>query len=320
MIITLKLTATDDAPLAPFGPATHIIHSRARYHHWEGVGALSIKSFFNGQAYYESGEGRFVVDDGSYLLLNQMQPYSITVDSATPVESFCLFFEPGFAEETYRALATRDEQRLLDEPTPPSLSPINLFDRTYAHDDLLSPALLGLRATLPRRVDDRLWLAEQLHTVMQRLLHAHRAVYKEVEALPAARASTREELYRRLHRARDYVSASYNQPLTLEEMARVACLSPNHFLRTWKGLFHQTPHQYLTARRIERAQHLLLRSDDSVTEICLAVGFESLGSFSWLFRRHTGLSPEAYRREKGDFKEAPTATVPYNYHSGAYRL
>lgn len=63
-------------------------------------------------------------------------------------------------------------------------------------------------------------------------------------------------------------------------------------------LFAQTPHQYLTARRLQHAARLLRQPETSVTEICFAAGFESLGAFSTLFRRHTGLSPDAYRRPK----------------------
>jgi transcriptional regulator GlxA family with amidase domain len=69
----------------------------------------------------------------------------------------------------------------------------------------------------------------------------------------------------------------------------------NHFMRTFKQALHQTPQQYLTRIRLERAQELLAQP---VTDICFAVGFESLGSFSWLFRQRIGLAPEAYRRAK----------------------
>ncbi|MCX6046668.1 MAG: AraC family transcriptional regulator, partial [Chloroflexi bacterium] len=73
------------------------------------------------------------------------------------------------------------------------------------------------------------------------LLAIHHATYQEIETLPALRAATREELYRRLHWARDYIASAYSQPTTLETLARIACLSPTHFLRTFKQLFHQTP-------------------------------------------------------------------------------
>jgi AraC-like DNA-binding protein len=132
---------------------------------------------------------------------------------------------------------------------------------------------------------------------MERLLQVHQNVYREMARLPAARPATREELYRRLHRVKDYVAASFDQPITLDDIALIAGLSPNHLLRTFKQVFHQTPHQFLTAQRLEHARRLLRSTDRSVTDICLSVGFESLGSFSWLFRRHVGVSPAAYRRE-----------------------
>src|SRR5262249_18303332 len=108
-------------------------------------------------------------------------------------------------------------------------------------------------------------------------------------------------LYRRLHRAKEFIAASFDEPITLDQMAKVACLSTNHFLRTFQQAFHQTPHQFLTHRRIEHAQRLLLQTDLPVTEICFSVGFESLALLSPLFRRRLGLSPDKFRRKKSLF-------------------
>ncbi|MFN8492378.1 MAG: AraC family transcriptional regulator [Caldilineaceae bacterium] len=278
--------------------ATHeVLFARSRQHHWSGAGALSIKTFVNGEASYEVGAARYLVDEQHYLILNQGQEYTVTVDAPAPLESFCLFFAPGFAEEVYYS-ATTPTVRLLDQPVAPTRTPLQFFEKTYAHDEILSPNLVQLRAWYPHRQSERSWMQEQLHSIMQQLLTVHQAAQHEMETIPALRAATREELYRRLHCARDYIAASYSQPLTLEMMASVACLSPNHFLRTFKQLFHQTPHQYLTEQRLRQAQKLLRTSDQSVTTICLAVGFESVGSFSWLFRRQIGSSPEQFRRAK----------------------
>ena len=276
--------------------STFILQGNARNYVWEGVGALSLKSFYSGQALYRVDGGYFAVDERGYLLLNHKQPYTITIDAKHPVESFCIFFGPGFAEEVARSLTTPND-RLLDEPAV-ALSPLHFFERTYPHDTEVSPILLHLRRALAQGTAEPGWLEEQLHLLMRHLLRVHQQVWREVEDLPAARPATREELYRRRYQAREYAAALLHRPLTLDELARVACLSPNHFLRTFKAAFHQTPHQYLTARRLEQASRLLLHTDLSVTEICLAVGFESLGSFSWLFRRQVGLSPEAFRRQK----------------------
>jgi AraC-like DNA-binding protein len=302
MITTLKSTSSRLTPShsdrqESLGGSSFILHEKGRQYCWNGIGALSIKTFFNGQAFYDAGGGRYAVDETRYLVLNHGQPYSITVESEIEVESFGIFFQTGFAEEVHRRLITTTN-RLLDEPEMPGAPPVYFFEKTYPHDDILSPALLTLRASLARRKDEPGWIEEQMHGLMQRLLHVHRDVYKQVGALPAVRAATREELYRRLYRARDYMAACFDQSLTLEEIARIACLSPNHLLRTFKQIFHQTPHQYLTMLRLERARKLLSQTDRSITDICFAVGFDSLGSFSWLFRRRVGVSPESYRRQK----------------------
>jgi len=218
------------------GKFSFIIHEDSPQHHWSGVGCLSIKSFSGGEALYNVGQGRFRVEPNSYLILNQSQPYEIIVDAEKSFESFCLFFEDGFAEEVQYSLTT-PEPKLLDNPQPVQsevTAPVNFFEKTYPHDDILSPALFRFKAELQGNKDDELWINQQLHEILQRLLQIHRGVRREIESLPAMRASTREELYRRLHRAKEFIAASFDQPLTIDEVARVACLSTNHFLRTFQ--------------------------------------------------------------------------------------
>ena len=164
--------------------------------------------------------------------------------------------------------------------------------------DTLTPALNQFRVAYPLRRHESGWVEEQMHGIMEGLLKAHRIVLWEVEKVKAVRASTREELFRRIHRARDYICSSLPESLSLDDMAAVACLSPNHCLRSFRQILGQTPHQFMVSKRMERAANLLAATDRSVTEIALAVGFESLGSFSWLFRRHFGVSPRQFRVAK----------------------
>ena len=103
-------------------------------------------------------------------------------------------------------------------------------------------------------------------------------------------------LARHLLRARDLVDSHYAEPLDLESLAGAAHVSPRHFSRSFRSTFGETPYQYLLTRRLERARHLLRTTDLQVGEICLEVGFTSVGSFTTTFRRRVGLSPTAYRR------------------------
>ena len=98
-----------------------------------------------------------------------------------------------------------------------------------------------------------------------------------------------------VYRARDLMAAGFDRSISLNDAAREACLSPFHFHRLFAQTFGQTPHDFLTARRIEEARRLLVQSDMSITEICFEIGYSSLGSFSSLFQREVGCSPRDYR-------------------------
>jgi AraC-like DNA-binding protein len=104
-----------------------------------------------------------------------------------------------------------------------------------------------------------------------------------------------EQANRRLLRARDLMDRAYAEPLDVPALAAVALVSPAHFSRTFRATFGETPHRYLQRRRVERAMFLLRGTDSTVTDVCMAVGFSSLGTFSRTFRSVVGLTPRAYR-------------------------
>src|SRR3712207_1934598 len=105
-------------------------------------------------------------------------------------------------------------------------------------------------------------------------------------------------LSRHLLRGRDLIDRAYAAPLDVRALARSAHVSEAYFSRSFRAAFGETPHQYLLRRRMERAKALLRAGELSVTEVCLAVGFTSLGSFSNAFRRYVGVSPTAYRERR----------------------
>ena len=106
-----------------------------------------------------------------------------------------------------------------------------------------------------------------------------------------------EEQNRRLLRARDAMDRTYAEPLDVPTLAGIAGISEAHFIRTFRATFGETPHRYLQRRRVERSMFLLCETNRSVTDICLDVGFTSLGTFSRTFRKIVGVSPAMYRRK-----------------------
>ncbi|MFF7853106.1 helix-turn-helix domain-containing protein [Streptomyces sp. NPDC007904] len=114
----------------------------------------------------------------------------------------------------------------------------------------------------------------------------------------------------RLRRARDRMDRDYAEPLDVPALARDALMSPGHFSRSFRAAFGETPYSYLMTRRIERAKALLRRGDLTVTEVCMAVGCTSLGSFSARFTELVGEPPSAYRaRDHGHAAVIPACVA-----------
>jgi len=113
------------------------------------------------------------------------------------------------------------------------------------------------------------------------------------------------DTYRRLCRARSFIDRNFCQPINLNQISGQACFSRYHFIKLFRQTFNKTPHQYITQKRIEKAKALLTSSSLTVTDVCFEIGFESLGSFSSLFRKYVGDSPVIYRNRNLHSFEMP---------------
>ena len=122
------------------------------------------------------------------------------------------------------------------------------------------------------------------------------------------------ELLRRLCESRDLLRNWEDLPLPVSAVARRSGLTPFHFIRLFRAMFGETPRQYRSRAQIERAKHLLILTGLSVTDVCMAVGFSSLGSFSALFSRRVGMSPSEfqrrYRRASAPQQQLPASLIP----------
>ncbi len=104
------------------------------------------------------------------------------------------------------------------------------------------------------------------------------------------------DVYQKIVRAKIYIDENFQQPIDLHRLAREACVSRFHFHRLFTRIYRTTPHRYLTQKRIEQARVWLVGEDHSIMEICNHIGFESIGSFSTLFKKEIGHAPRDYRQ------------------------
>jgi AraC-like DNA-binding protein len=129
----------------------------------------------------------------------------------------------------------------------------------------------------------------------------------------------RHEGFRRLCRARDLLRELREPSPSIADLAREVQISPFHFIRQFEAVFGFTPHQFRIQTRLDAAKHLLAMGHHSVTDVCMDVGFSSLGSFSALFTTRIGEAPSAYRRRVRAMVQVP-GTIPADLTPGCLTL
>jgi AraC-like DNA-binding protein len=120
-------------------------------------------------------------------------------------------------------------------------------------------------------------------------------------------------LYRRIVQAKSFIDDYYASDINLDDIADEAYFSKFHFIRLFKNTYGKTPHQYLTTVRIEHAK-LLLQTNRSIADVCFMVGFDSISSFTGLFKRITASTPSSYQKQqlmrKEEIRKTPLKFIP----------
>jgi AraC-like DNA-binding protein len=248
---------------------------------------LSVKCLIKSAETYELPNRSVTVDQNSYLIINEGTEYASHIDSNEDVETASVFITSELMSEVMATLNLSND-KLIDKYDDDR--PVDFVERLYPRDDKLISILTNIHALTNSTASD-LELQQQMYVLAEHLLILHQRVKQEIADLQFARAATREEIYKRLHICRDYMSSNLRRSLTLDELSLVAGFAPHHLLRMFKQVFNTTPHKYLMQLRLDQARRLVLNSDEQITDICDAVGFESVTSFSSLYKRNYQLSP-----------------------------
>jgi AraC-like DNA-binding protein len=255
---------------------------------------LSLKCMLRGSARYSANRREYAVGHGHCLLLNEGTPYSIAIESTEVVESFVVFFQPEWVAAMLRAHVESIDD-LLDEPFRDSDGGFHFQETLYPLDGGLEHAHRELRRHHASGQDNPTLREELADELLAACVRRQASIVQESRRLDRQRRATRLELHRRLQIARDFLLSNYSSRVSLDQLARVACLSRFHFSREFKALYGFAPMIFLENVRMRRATELLQTSAKSVLEVCLEVGFESPTTFSTRIRRRTGLSPRALR-------------------------
>jgi AraC-like DNA-binding protein len=269
------------ARTAEFGPHLH---------------SLSIRAAWGGAEHCHVNGRTIAVDDDNYLVLNHGRLYSTSICALLPVETLAICFRPELVQRTYGAMAASVEQALSVGDGVLELT-AEFSENLQQHDQRVSPVLRYIKSHLLQGLQDEAWYEEQLILLLERMLADRERMLEHVDRLRLTRVATRREVYRRICLATDFLHTNYAEELSLDSIAKVACLSKYHFLRLFALVHGVTPLTYLQRKRTCVAVRLLQSTQLTMGEIAWRVGFAAGLTLLRQTRRWTGLTPTQIRAE-----------------------
>lgn len=275
-----------------------IIHSRLREFEKEVPDSgLSIKLGVKGVENYIINKERHAVSPNHFLIVNRHQQLDCYLKSREIVEGFCFYLGEEVLQDAYRLLYEKIEEHL-DDPFAKSHHSVTFLERVYhLRENDLGRFLTQLRPQLLHpEASESLDFDSIFFQLASTLLNTQLNIRQQIDQIPSARRSTREELYRRLCMAHHYIYENFNKDIQLEKLAQVAMLSKFHLLRTYKQIYGVTPYKQVLQLRLNRAKELM-QHDYGLEEIAFMLGFSDRRSFTKAFKKRFQMPPSDYRHQ-----------------------
>ncbi len=253
-------------------------------------GPLSIFTNLSGTSHVTADKKRVSVSPHTFFISNAQQHYTLEISNQSPTETFNIHFGENFVEKAVSGILQGSDQLLLNQEGT---------QRDFGfHNRIIptSPEFNRIIAGIQTDGQDPLYLDEKLFDLFALLLSEQTKLAAIHERLSAIRNSTRDEIVKRLIIATDFLHTYFDKSPSLDELAAVSCLSKFHFLRLFKIAYRQTPHQFITTLKIERAKTLLQKTQADVRTIGAEVGFKDSSTFSRAFRNAIGVYPSQFRK------------------------
>lgn len=270
-----------------------VIHSR--FYHFEKKvedSGLSIKLGHIGEEHYFIDGQKHTIRPGRFLVVNRHRSFDCYLKSETPVEAFCFYLSDSVIRETAAGLNNTQEE-LLDVPFRLSEEAPAFLEKVYhVRENQLGEFLAAVQPLLasgqPRD------FGAFYYTLAEKLLLSQQQIERQLQGISAKRRSTREELYRRLCIARQYILENFHRDIELDGLSREAALSKYHLLRTYKDAFGITPYRHVLDLRLE-ASRKLVAEGHTLEDIAYRLGFSDRRSFTKAFKKTFGMAPSMMR-------------------------
>lgn len=253
-------------------------------------GPLSIFTNVHGQSTITTEKKRTVIPEGFYYVTNQNQYYTLEATRKEPTETFNIHFGTDFVNALWETLIHQPEY-LLEKEFDASSTDLAFHNRLNIRKPLVNRIITEIKTD---KTIDGIELEEKLTVLAIFLLQEEKDLQKIQERIPAARASTKEEVLKRLTGAVDFIYSNYHKSLSLEDLADVCNLSKFHFLRLFKMAYQKTPGEFIEEVRITKAMEMLRKGKPEIHQVARRLGYSHASAFSRMFRNHVGVYPTQF--------------------------
>lgn len=286
MILT-KLPGIETFSNKPPEPEDNMVllaTSQSKYYYPEHKTPYLFIANFLGTGRYVANKRKIDVSDRYFYFLNHNDDLEINFGENTRIQTLFILFKRQFINDCFSSLL-RSEEQLLNVPQITGTDIIVptvpfTFDRA-----MMNKISLLSKAESKDNID--IYLTELATNIATQIVFAQ----TRMNNIQAVKRTTKEEIYSRIFQAIEIMNDSIYEKITLDSIAEAVCMNKFHFLTHFKSITGSTPHQYSTQMKLQKARDLLRSKQYSVSEVCFTLGFESVGSFSNLFKKKFHVTP-----------------------------
>jgi len=257
------------------------------------TGPISLFINLKGNSICTIDGRRMNVTEDNYCISNRQQQYTLQIENGQPAETFNIHIGEHFSEKIMQGL-TLSSTALLNDGNQVSTPPLAFYNKLYRKEEHFTCIINRLKLLQGKDSFDKMLFEETLAELMMYLLQQRKNILVDIAKMPPVKTPVKEELYKRITLATDYIQANYSKNIQLDDIAAAACLSKFHFLRLFKQVNKVSPYQYIQDMRIKKASHYLTTTNESIADIAALLGYENSNSFSRIFKQRTGVYPTQY--------------------------
>jgi AraC family transcriptional regulator len=298
LLTTLPKPADNELPALPAEYSDHFLFYedlQQAYDCPEQEVALGLLMSGKGECDYFVNGNRNSINSHQLFLVNRHSRLAIHARRKSSAPAL-LFFHSRLPDLVRHSMENNDE-KLLEENFSDQYHDFSYLERLHENPAFNQTihTLVALGSSCSSFASLKADI--MIRNLFEQLLRENKTAAQLSKNISAIKVSTRLEIYKRISLAKEWIESNSTSRITLEEIAAIANMNSQHFLRLFKQVYQITPHQYLISCKLEKAKQLLQSTDWPVAEICTAIGFESVYSFSLLFRRRFDIPPARFRKK-----------------------